>query len=152
MKITIETISREYPIVVKLVINELDTAVKVFFEMYAQNVCQQLEWNNGKTATEFATEGARKLLGLHTKTGVIGAAILFGICIRKQLDWNNGKYATEVATIAGVTILSMDTQYGIEICQDLFSICINQQLKWNNGRYAKDITDSFANIITKYVT
>ena len=63
MEITIETITRNYPIVIRLGFDRLDIAARAIFEMYAQNVCQQLEWNNGKTATNYATEGAKKLLG-----------------------------------------------------------------------------------------
>jgi len=130
MEFTIETVALNYPIVVQLGIRTLDVASKAIFEMYAQNVCQQLEWNNGSTATNFAKDGATKLIRERSRTGVVGAAILFGICIRQQLDWGNGGYATEVAEMAARVILPSAGGEGIQQCQRLFQMCIDQQLEW----------------------
>ena len=150
MDITIDVIAKRHPIVVTLGIKTLDIGTRAIFEMYAKNVCQQLEWNNGRNATEYAQDGADKLLCQHSRTATIAAGILFAICVRQQLDWNNGSYATDVAERAAETILAEDPANGIEICQRIFNICIEQQLKWGNGGYAKNITDNFSDLIIQY--
>ena len=147
---SLELIVRRYTIITVFEIDALDIAAKSIFEMYARNICQQLEWGNGVYATTIAEEGAKRLLKLGSKSGVMGAAALFAICIRQQLDWGNGVYATDVASLAAETILSRNLVDGVPVVQKLFDICIKQQLAWGNGVYAKQITDQYADIVLKY--
>ena len=149
MEFTVEAIARSFPVTVHLGIKELDVEARVVFEMYARNVCQQLEWNNGETATDYAEDGANRLLLKRSLAGVVGAGVLFGICIAQQLEWGNGEYATDVALLAGKTILPKTGDEGVEICQKLFNICIEQQLSWGNGAYAKEITEKFSDLIAR---
>ena len=79
MDITVDVIARRHPITVTLGIKTLDMGTRVIFEVYAKNVCQQLEWNNGKTATGYAQDGAEKLLCQSSRNATIAGGILFAI-------------------------------------------------------------------------
>ena len=147
---TIEVIQRRYPVILKLGFSSLDLAAKSICEMYLQNICQQLDWGNGGTATSQAKEGATKLMRLSVLSGTLGAAILFAVCIIQQLEWGNGGTATNIAETAGHTILKSDVSNGIPLVQSLFDLCVKQQLAWGNGGTAQKITATFSDIVARY--